>query len=60
MNKNITLKELEEKGYVVLSYHVDMVKSSYDIDDNLALNVLRDAVTRDHEDILLSIETLLT
>ena len=60
MNKNMTIKELEESGYVILAYHIDIVKSQYGVNDLLAFEVLEDAVTRPYEDILLSIETRLT
>lgn len=60
LNKNMTIKELEERGYVILAYHTDIVKDMYEIDDAFAFEVLEEAVTRSHQDILLSIETRLT
>lgn len=56
----MTIQQLEEKGYVILAYHIDIVKSQYKVNDTFAFQVLEDAVKRPYEDVLLSIETRLT
>jgi len=44
MNKNITLQELEDKGYVPMLWHVDDVKNTYKVTDYEAREVLEEVL----------------
>lgn len=44
MNKNITLQELEDKGYVPMLWHVDDVKNTYNVTDEEAREVLQEVL----------------
>lgn len=44
MNKNITLQELEDKGYVLMLWHVDDVKNTYNVTDDEAREVLQEVL----------------
>ena len=47
MNKNITLQQLEEKGYVPMLWHVDDVKNTYNVTDQEAREVLQEVLQSD-------------
>ena len=60
MNKNITLQELEEKGYVPMLWHVDDVKNTYNVTNEEAREVLIDVLSDENlrGDIMLWIDNL--
>jgi len=44
MNKDITLQELEDKGYVPMLWHVDDVKNTYNVTNEEAREVLQEVL----------------
>jgi len=44
MNKNITLQQLEDKGYVPMLWHVDDVKNTYNVTNEEAREVLQEVL----------------
>jgi len=44
MDKNITLQQLEDKGYVPMLWHVDDVKNTYNVTNEEAREVLQEVL----------------
>lgn len=60
MDKNITLQQLEDKGYVPMLWHVDDVKNTYNVTDEEARKILMNILDDDflRGDIFAAINSL--
>jgi len=60
MNKDITLQQLEDKGYVPMLWHVDDVKNTYNVTDEEARKILMSVLDDDflRGDIFSAIDSL--
>jgi len=58
MNKDITLQELEKKGYVPMLWHVDDVKNTYNVTNDEAREVLQEVLDSERimEEVFVSID----
>lgn len=58
MNKNITLQQIEDKGYVPMLWHVDDVKNTYNVTDDEAIMILEEVLDSERimEEIFMAID----